>query len=538
MDGLGNTNALAGRLSGLMLGETTAGSAWAYKALHPSDTVVGIGGVPDKSCLYTTFQNYMQQVSINPTELLDLRVTGETNATPMWSMDIIQSPHPLYPLRIRLWRDSDPAAPKDFVVYNNQLGVNLEDSKNAFSFVQQLNSAFMQNFEKYRIAYQGVTINSTASEMFNQGNVTATQYTWPVTYNQNFRVESLYDFFTSQPVRNVQYTSVPAQPGGPTISPDPEAAISINPNSIVMTMQCGSAVIRDKMKTYDELIQMPLSYTGAAKLGIYQPLKLTDFSWKKTDDFYYYISDNLNVPINEPASTDSNQNWGLGFLTGGKSSITSAAPFDSKSEAGVVPVGATTENVTIGENTYKTNIVSVPAAELNRGVAQKALRKAINKSSKTNPNFNFGPISNIWCRSTPYDYWSADGNDFNYGYTNLNMYPIPAFCGDKFGQISFRGLSSQNPLILTFRQGIETVVTPGSILSMYSRPSMTPDETALLAYAQMVTVLSDAWPAYYNDWNKLKRKLNEAWQWFKPIGKKMLQTGLPLMFNSVSNLLI
>lgn len=534
MDALGNTNALAGRLSGLMLGSTPAGSAWAYKALHPSDTVVGIGGVPDKSCLYTTFQNYMQQVSINPTELLGIVINAETNATPMWSMDIIQSPHPLYPLRIRLWRDDTPSNVKDFVVYNNQLGVNLEDSKNAFSFVQKLNEAFMHNFEKYRIAYQGVTINSTASEMFNQGNVTATQYTWPVTYNQNFRIESLYDFFTSQPVRNVQYSSVDT----PSVSLDPQAAISINPNSIVMTMQCGSAVIRDKMKTYDELIQMPLAYTGVAKLGVYQPLKLTDFSWKKTDDFYYYISDNINVPVNEPANPDTNQNWGLGFLTGGKSSITSASPFDSKSEAGVLPIGSTTENVTIGEDTFKMDIVTVPSVELNRGVAQRALRKAINKTSFTNPSFNFGPLSNLWCRSAPYGYWSDDGADFNYGYTNLNLYPIPAFCGDKFGQISFRGLSSQNPLILTFRQGIETVVTPGSLLSMYSRPSMTPDETALLAYAQIVTVLSDAWPAYYNDRNKLLLKLQEAWNWFKPIGKKMLSAAAPIALDAISSLII
>lgn len=529
MDGLGNTNALAGRLSGLTLGETTAGSAWAYKALHPSDTVVGIGGVPDKSCLYTTFQNYMQQVSINPTELLGIVITGETNSTPMWSMDIIQSPHPLYPLRIRLWRDDTPSNVRDFVVYNNQLGVNLEDSKNALSFVRELNEAFMHNFEKYRIAYQGVTINSTASDMFNQGNVTATQYTWPVTYNQNFRVESLYDFFASQPTRTVQYTSADTM-----ISTASQGAFSIDPNSIVMTMQCGSAVVRDKMKTYDELIQMPLAYTGVAKLGIYQPLKLTDFSWKKTDDFYYYISDNINVPVNEPATFDTDRVLGLGFLTGGSSSVTKS----TYSEAGIIPIGSTTEPVTIGEDTFKTNIATVPVAQLNRDLTQKVLRKAINEASFTNTSFNFGPLSNLWCRSTPYNYWKESGTDFNYGYTNLNMYPIPAFCGDKFGQISFRGLSSQNPLILTFRQGIETVVTPGSLLSMYTRPSMTPDETALQAYAQMVNILSDAWPAYYNDTNRLKRKLLEAWEWIKPVIKKVTRTALPIVTDSLTKLLI
>lgn len=530
MDGLGNTNALAGRLSGLTLGETTAGSAWAYKALHPSDTVVGIGGVPDKSCLYTTFQNYMQQVSINPTELLGIVVTGETNSTPMWSMDIIQSPHPLYPMRIKLWRDDNPSNFRDFVIYNNQLGVNLETDKNAFEFVRELNTAFMKNFEKYRIAYQGLTINSTASDMFNQGNVTATQYTWPVTYNQNFRITSISSCFPSASHTQVEYM---AQDG--MIATKMESRV-IDPNSILMTMQCGSAVIRDKMKTYDELIQMPLAYTGVAKLGIYQPLKLTDFSWKKTDDLYYYISEPSQVPINNPVGYNSNNP-----ISRISSSDTSKTTIFKPNELdkSYLTVGAVDGNVKLGGDTArKVDVVAVPEANINDSLVPNMIRREINKASYSLNTFNHGPISNIWCRSMPFHYLNTDGTGLNSGFTNLNLYPIPAFCGDKFGQISFRGLSSQNPLILTFRQGIETVVTPGSILSMYSRPSMTPDETALLAYAQMVTVLSDAWPAYYNDWNKLKRKLMEAWEWFKPTLKKITRNALPIVTDSLTKLLI
>lgn len=536
MDALGNTNALSGRLSGLMLGSTTSGSAWAYKALHPSDTVVGIGGVPDKSCLYTTFQNYMQQVSINPTELLGIVVTGETNATPMWSMDIIQSPHPLYPLRIRLWRDDKPENFRDFVVYNNQLGVNLENVKNSQIFIQQLNQAFMSHYEKYRIAYQGVTINSTASDMFNQGTVTATQYTWPVTYNQNFRIESLLDFFKTQPQIQLQLQSEEEAPG-PTVSTDPQPAYAVDPNSVIMTMQCGSAVVRDKMKTYDELIQMPLAYTGVAKIGVYQPLKLTDFSWKKTDDLYYYISDDINVPINKPIESSTN---GLAPLTGTAHSITNASTAGTGDS--ILPVGFANQ-VTVGDDTYKRLSVVGQPVRASSNVAAQRLRHAIDDSSYRNAEYNFGPLSNVWCRSTPFQ--SSNGTAdlinnviYNTGYTNLNMYPIPAFCGDKFGQISFRGLSSQNPLILTFRQGIETVVTPGSVLSMYTRPSMTPDEAALIAYAQMVNVLSDAWPAYYNDWNKLKQKLIEAWNWFRPVGARMLNAVAPIALDALSSLII
>lgn len=524
MDALGNTNALSGRLSGFMLGSTTAGSAWAYKALHPSDTVVGIGGVPDKSCLYTTFQNYMQQVSINPTELLDLQVTGDTNATPMWSMDIIQSPHPLYPLRIRLWRDGAPTNFKDFVVYNNQLGVNLEDTKNSMGFIQLLNQAFCQNFEKYRIAYQGVTINSTASDMFNQGNVTATQYTWPVTYSQNFRIDSIYDFFTEQNVVNATID------GSPSVT-DAQSRV-IDPNQIVMTMQCGAAVVRDNMKTYDELIQMPLSYTGVAKLGVYQPLKLTDFSWKKTDDLYYYISDPKSIPTNQPYKPPSNPR-GLGNINGHNHSYTSCYHGSTNQ---VVATGNTADLQAKPFDQDREGIVAVPNKVLNNSAAE-GIRNSIDRNSMTLTDFKFGPLSNVWCRSAPFSYLNTDGKK-NAGYVNMNLFPIPAFCGDKFGQISFRGLSSQNPLILTFRQGIETVVTPGSLLSMYSHPSMTPDEAALLAYSQIVTVLSDAWPAYYNDRNKLLLKLQEAWNWFKPVGARMWKAAAPIALDALSSLII
>lgn len=523
MDALGNTNALSGRLSGLMLGQTTSGSAWAYKALHPSDTVVGIGGVPDKTCFYTTFQNYMQQISINPTELLGIKVSGETNATPMWSMDIIQSPHPLYPLRIRLWEDHNATNFRDFVVYNNQLGVNLEDIKDSKSFIQLLNQAFSKNFEKYRIAYQGVTINSTASDMFNQGNVTATQYTWPVTYNQNFRIDSLYDFFVGQTIADATIH------GSPYLT-NVQSRI-VDPNQIALTMQCGSAVIRDNIKTYDELIQMPLSYTGVAKIGVYQPLKLTDFTWKKTDDLYYYLSDSYDIPFNAPYLAPSNAR-GLGDINGHNHSYSS---FYHSSPSTGIAVG-TVPPLPPSSQDDSTAAVVVPNNALKNDAAA-SIRNSIDKNSIIYRDFKFGPLSNVWARSTPFNYLNTDGKK-NAGYANLNLFPIHAFCGDKFGQISFRALSSQNPLILTFRQGIETVVTPGSLLSMYARPSMTPDETALLAYAQLVNVLSDAWPAYYNDWNKLKLKLMEAWNWFRPYASRMWKSAAPIALEAFSDLII
>lgn len=296
MDALGNTNALSQRLSGFMLRSTTSGSAWAYKALHPSNTVVGIKGVPDRSCLYTTFQNYIQQFSLNPAELLhaDPGSSDSTTgglATSMWSLDIIQSPHPLYPLRIRLWQDHQPDYYKDFVIFNNQLGVSLEEVDNVDDVPYLLNSAFAATFEKYHITYQGLTINSTASDMFNQGTCTATQYTWPCCYDQSFRINSLRDLICQQNIGSYKLTKYGESSTGGVQNPFSTDTVtySINPQSMVMTMQCGSCTVWDFQKPYDELIQMPQAYTGVAKLGVYQLLKLTDFSWKKTDDLYYYF---------------------------------------------------------------------------------------------------------------------------------------------------------------------------------------------------------------------------------------------------------
>lgn len=546
-----------------MLGETTAGSAWAYKALHPSDSVIGIKGVPDKSCLYSTFQNYIQQFSLNPAELLGVSPASDSSstgglATTMWSLDIIQSPHPLYPLRIRLWLDHEPDKFKDFMVINNQLGVSLNEIDNVDDVPHRLNSAFAAAFEKYRIAYQGVTINSTASDMFNQGTCTATQYTWPCCYDQSFRIDSLKDLISQQNSGTYRLTKFGESGTGGAQNPfsTDTTAYSINPQSMVMTMQCGSCTVRDYQKPYDELIQMPQAYTGVAKLGVYQPLKLTDFSWHKTDDLYYYISDPSYVSMNSPfKQSPSSSITEINRLTGADTLVTKTYAFQADPQlAGNItslksnPSIVTTLNPSsLSDGGTLTDAVLqrviVPEEELEPGAYWQDvplfLRNQINAAASygkapKNATFRYGPLSNIWKRSGAYGQQSITDDrvehvERNKNFTNMNLFPIPAFCGDKFGQISFRGLSMQNPLLLTFRQGIQTVVTPGSILSMYITPPLTPDESALMAYAQIVNVLADAWPAYYNDWNRLKRKLQEAWHWFKPYGKQLLQAAVPVV---------
>ena len=508
-DALGNTNALAGRLSGLMLGSTGPGSVWAYKALHPSNEVTPVRGIPDKSCLYTTFQNYRQQISINPTELFKVELSGDLTQY-MWNMDIIQNPHPLYPLRIHVWRDGQALADHlDFMVVNNQLGVDLSTT-NAWDIPRLLNKAFSEHFERYRIAYQGVTVNTTASEMFDQGTVTATQYTWTMAKSQNFnimRLKHLWDCFPSIEFGDYHYDTATG-------------------SGILSTMNCGSIMVRDKQKTYDQLIQMPLSYTGTAKLGIYQPLKLTDFEFHNTDDLYYYLSDSFDNALarNEPTELDKVE--GNTDTVGDNCKAADVRVFlDPTREAELVDV------IQRAEPSGKEIGYIGRRSHVDPPQDGKALRLKIDHLMSLGLNVEdhriVGPLSNIWNKGTVYG--QMDNNEANYNFWNMNLTPIPAFCGNKFGQISFRGLSSNNPLILTFRQGIETVVTPGEVLSMYAQPSISPDEMALQNYARMVNILSDAWPAYYNDWNKLKQKLLEAWAWFKPYGAAMGKALMPIV---------
>lgn len=67
----------------------------------------------------------------------------------------------------------------------------------------------------------------------------------------------------------------------------------------------------------------------------------------------------------------------------------------------------------------------------------------------------------------------------------------------------FRGMSVNATITVTIRMGIESEVLPSSTYSMFQAPSPENDPVALKTYAALRRTMKDAYPAEYNDLNKL-----------------------------------
>lgn len=67
----------------------------------------------------------------------------------------------------------------------------------------------------------------------------------------------------------------------------------------------------------------------------------------------------------------------------------------------------------------------------------------------------------------------------------------------------FTGMSAEATLVLDLVQGWEVVVTPGSSFAQFANTSPPHDPQALEAYHEIRRHLMDAYPAAYNDWDKL-----------------------------------
>jgi len=79
----------------------------------------------------------------------------------------------------------------------------------------------------------------------------------------------------------------------------------------------------------------------------------------------------------------------------------------------------------------------------------------------------------------------------------------------------FEGMSGQARLVLDLVQGWEVVVRPGSSYAQFANTSPPHDPRALEAYCAIRRHLKDAYPAAYNDWDKL-------WAVIKTIGRVVL----------------
>lgn len=217
------------------------GTDWLIKALHPSDPLTEVRGIPDQSSMPTTLLNWQSDVVITP----------EQGATGTWSADLTLLPDPCMFGR---WKATDSQG----VRYGFQLNSQLSPTGTYGECLRVL----LNGAERWRLAYAGVTIYQDGPTLSDQGTVVAAQ--------------------------------VPMEPR--YYSP---AATATTPNGDPIS--CAGAVTATYQDTdepsYSELVRMPNAYFSQSKYGCYMPLKLSTNHqrWISAKDLVW---DGSNWPTN------------------------------------------------------------------------------------------------------------------------------------------------------------------------------------------------------------------------------------------------
>lgn len=198
----------------MLMGDTPSGGDWCLKALHPSDPLTDVLGIPDKSAVPSTFLNYQATFTLEP----------PVGAADSWGFDIEVKPHPVSFLTYNAWdKDSVHSSHGEFL--NPQLDGATHGLK-----IQALRLLG----EKWRLAYMGVTCHQDGADLTNQGTLVACQR--PV-----------------EPI--VASVSGPGGPGGVFMLP-------------------GTIWQPDDVATFTTSQSMPNAYFGRSREGCYMPLKL------------------------------------------------------------------------------------------------------------------------------------------------------------------------------------------------------------------------------------------------------------------------
>lgn len=224
-----------------MVGNTGSGRDWCVKALHPSDPLTEVRGIPDESAAPSLFMNYQTVSTISP----------QAGSTGTWELTGTLLPHPL-----------------TFGAYNrfDSTGVGLISHDNSqipgVTAIDRLTS-WTGQFKRWRLAYASVTIYQDGPDLANQGTVVVCQ-------------KPIQPF-----VQGFANLGGPAPPGIPGTNVSQES-------SCVAAYPVLSWATTD-YPDYDTSQSMPNSYFGRSREGAYVPLKLsrTHQKWHGINDLNY-----------------------------------------------------------------------------------------------------------------------------------------------------------------------------------------------------------------------------------------------------------
>jgi hypothetical protein len=243
---------------GVPLGTTPEGRDWCLKALHPSDPLNEVSGIPDESCIPSVFVGYNTQFALS----------APPGSTGSWGFDATVLPHPVTFLNVNSFDDS--AAHVETMCFNNtQLAGTYHGDKM---------TSLRSQAERWRLAYMSVTLIQDASALENQGTIVACQ--------------------------------TPLKPLMMPYLATPHNALASS--AAVPSLTTGVQVWTEgDLCSYTKTQSMPNSYSGPAKEGCYMPLKLTRThqQWRSAADLVYNlyapaVTDNGVLTAPTSAGTD------------------------------------------------------------------------------------------------------------------------------------------------------------------------------------------------------------------------------------------
>lgn len=230
-------------LKELPLATTPGGKAFCMKALHPSEHTIKSARVPGGNKNSVAIQADMVVTLPMPEDYDDVIVR------------VTQSPNIAIPAMIEFLTSDYAQTPHVYDLLNPAFGGNMQELAPGSTVQDWFFEKIQPYVKEYRITSQSVTVELVAPALADQGTIISAIYNSPSMTSEVTRVLNLG-----------------SQGLGIDVYPD-IAIIETPPDD-------------------SKLILGTTAYTGKARDGVYQPLKLSSFKWQNANDPCMYFNVN------------------------------------------------------------------------------------------------------------------------------------------------------------------------------------------------------------------------------------------------------
>jgi len=220
-----------GRTAG-KFGVSSSGADWCVKALHPSDPLTEVRGIPDHSAVPSLLMNYQATHTLR----CDPAAAGS------WEFDACLLPHVIAPMYFDV-RDNIVPLGLETQLMNPQIDGALHVDKYA---------SFIAMAQRWRLAYMSVTVYQDGPDLANQGTIAVSQ---------------------------------------PPVSPRRiPLSQSMATGSTVIAAPMGVVYTAEDHPSFITSQSMPNAYINRSREGAYVPLKLTETcqDWLSEEDSVCY----------------------------------------------------------------------------------------------------------------------------------------------------------------------------------------------------------------------------------------------------------